>query len=139
MPRKLERQVRFFAAYPETGFVYGDAIMTVSPTTALRDSADAIPVNAAEPPPARGSTSSTLPRSIVTSTVAVRRDALDAVGHFDADLDAPRAEQDLWTRLASRYAVGHLPLPVAVVRAERSATQAYWPSIRRSQSLLHDT
>ena len=50
-----------------------------------------------------------------TSTVMIRKDALEQVGPFREDL-AINEELDLWLRLAQRYAIGYIPDALALYR-----------------------
>ncbi len=56
---------------------------------------------------------------VATSTVLVRKDALDAVGGFDERFRGPE-DYDLWLRLAARYTLVRLDLPLARYRGSTS-------------------
>jgi glycosyltransferase involved in cell wall biosynthesis len=135
MPRKLDRQVRYFAAHPNTGLLHGDAINSASPVAALLESRDTVPVDVldATPERARG-TNDGKTVAIARSTVAVRREALEAVGPFDVSLPAADFEQELYSRVAARFPVDHLAIPVAVIRSRVDTARS-----AGTRSLLQDT
>ena len=111
----------------------GDAITTVSPTAVLRDSTDAVPINAAEPPPAHATRQPLCPGRLWYPPLPFAgmrwmRSALS--------MKAGRG----WRRAGPVDATGVAGTRLVTcrcrslsVRAERSTTQAYWPSIRRSK------
>jgi len=136
MPRKLDRQLRYFRAHPGTGLVYGSALISDAPQHAVLVSPDAVPIDAAAAPPRRVTAADAGLRGIATSTVMVRRSALDAVGHFDASLDAVSSARDLWTRITARDPIGHLDVTLAVIRRGVAQVTAQQEADR---NLLNDT
>jgi glycosyltransferase involved in cell wall biosynthesis len=104
-PRKLEVQMRCLAAHPEVGLLATDL---------FADSRDCWPA-VGDPPPL-----DVLPLALddlvfrtcfAPSSVLVRRACLDAVGLFDPGLRCAE-DRDLWVRIAGRFPVALLPLPL---------------------------
>jgi glycosyltransferase involved in cell wall biosynthesis len=137
MPRKIQRQLHYFDTYPEAALLYGDALRSHSPAAALLDSADALPITAAASLEAPTHAAAP-PRIPALSTIAIRREALEATGAPAATGASSDVVQHLWSRLAGRFAVGCQPVPLVVVRAP-AAPRTSGPTERRARNLLHDT
>ena len=90
LPWRLERQFAVLAEAPDTGFVCGETIPFESE-----------PVSPTAGPPPRELTpvDFVAHNPVATSTVLVRRSALDTVGGFDERFRGPE-DYDLWLRLS---------------------------------------
>ena len=53
LPRKLERQVAYFARFPETGLLHTAALVSRAPTRTALETLDTLTPNTIGPPPAR--------------------------------------------------------------------------------------
>ena len=116
-PSKLQRQVAYLEQHRSAAAVHTSAIVSAMPTTAMRENADRLPLDVASRPPARifcdlfhGDV------AIDTATVLARLDALVDAGGFDADGEQHMEECGLWLRVAARFAIGHLEVPLVVHR-----------------------
>ena len=109
LPHKLEAQVAYFRAHPQTGLLH--AATTARP-------ADSTVLAAFDSHPRA-------PRhvfcdlfhtdyEIATLTVMVPRDVLDSVGLFDERREVHVEDWDLWLRIAAKYPIGYLSQPAAV-------------------------
>jgi glycosyltransferase involved in cell wall biosynthesis len=137
LPRKLERQVRYFEQFPETGLVHAAAMVSRSPVPAALASLDRAPIESANEPPAdvfcdlfHGAI------HIHTATVLMRRDILEEVGGFDEPREMDVEDWDLWLRVAARYAVGYLPMPLAVRRRRPSMSAEVEKAYRDQQMII---
>lgn len=131
-PDKLERQVALLASRPEVGMVVTEHVNVFdaghSPVT---DKQAAFAGDAV-----RGIF---LHSFIGTPTVMVRREVLETVGLFDESL--PCAEdENLWLRIALRYPIALLPLPLAYVRIRAASLsrdiEALGKAVHRHLDLL---
>jgi glycosyltransferase involved in cell wall biosynthesis len=107
--QKLERQMRWLAGRRELGLLASDTFsgsVTAWPSLDAERSLSPRPVSLEE---------LALFSRFATSTVVVRRDCLDAVGMFNADL-CPAEDRDLWVRIAARYPVAKLSSPLCWYR-----------------------
>jgi glycosyltransferase involved in cell wall biosynthesis len=109
-PRKLEVQTRCLAEHPEVGLLATDLFL---------DSRDCWP-DVGDPPRL-----DVLPLTLddvvfrtrfAPSSVLVRRRCLEEVGLFDPGLRCAE-DRDLWVRIAGRFPVAKLPLPLLWYRA----------------------
>ena len=117
LPRKLERQVAYFARFPETGLLHSAAIVSRTPTQAVLDTADTVPVEVLGAAPTNVFCDLFHARlEINTLTVMTRRDVLTELGGFDERRELHVEDWDLWLRIAARHPVGYLPTPLAVHR-----------------------
>lgn len=117
LPRKLERQVRYFMAHPETGLLHTAALVSAAPEPAVLESCDEVPLDTpADPPSAAFAPIFHGDVDVHTLTVMARRDVIDAVGRFDERRELHVEDWDLWLRIAARYPVGYLPIATAVHR-----------------------
>jgi glycosyltransferase involved in cell wall biosynthesis len=118
LPHKLEAQVAYFHAYPQTGLLH---------TAVAGPAAGAFAPLAYDtrPRPPRHVFCELFHTDyrIATLTVMVRRDVLDAVGLFDERREVHVEDWDLWLRVAARYPIGYLAQPAAV-RFSRGAMSA---------------
>jgi glycosyltransferase involved in cell wall biosynthesis len=129
-PRKIEQQVQYFKAFPAAGLVYGDATSVHDVRLTSRQQCALVPPM----PPGIANM-----RDIVTSSVMIRRELVDAIGRFDTSLPAEEAERDFLARGASRFPVGRINLPIVITRAD--AEPAFAPALATAahRNLLHDT
>ena len=137
MPRKLERQVAYFARFPETGLLHSGAIVSRTPTDTLLETLDTVPVDALGDPPSNVYCDlfhGVL--EIYTLTVMVRRDVLTAVGGFDERRELHVEDWDLWLRIAARHTVGYLPNALAVHRPGGSMSSQVEKTYRGQQIVI---
>src|SRR5205823_1900281 len=74
-----------------------------------------------------------------TPSVMTTRDVLRQVGGFDEDL-APHVETwELWLRIAARFSVGYLSMPLAVHRPGGSTTGAIEETHRSEEMAIEKT
>jgi len=109
LPHKLEAQVAYFHAYPQTGLLH-------TATTGRPGDASSVAVFDSHPRPPRHVFCELFHTDyvIATLTVMVRRDVLDSVGLFDERREVHVEDWDLWLRIAASYPVGYLAQPAAV-------------------------
>ena len=137
LPRKLERQVAYFARYPETGMLHSAAIVSRTPTQAVLDTVDAAPIDALGEPPANVFCDLFHTRlEINTLTVMARRDVVTELGGFDERRELHVEDWDLWLRIAARYTVGYLPHPLAVHRPGGSMSSEVEKTYRGQQMVI---
>ena len=121
LPHKLEAQVAYFHAYPQTGLLH-------TATTGRPGDASSVAVFDSHPRPPRHVFCELFHTDyvIATLTVMVRRDVLDSVGLFDERREVHVEDWDLWLRIAASYPVGYLAQPAAVrvLGGSMSAQQA---------------
>lgn len=107
-PRKLELQMRVFAARPELGLVatgqFSDEPATWAPAPD-------------GPPPVQGlSLVDVVTRSrFAPSSVVARRECFEVVGQFDTTLRSVE-DRDMWIRIADRFPLVVIPLPLTWYR-----------------------
>jgi hypothetical protein len=120
MPHKLERQVAYFHAFPETGLLHTDSIVSRTPVAAMREATERT-VDRQAPPPVRVF-GDLFHRAIDihTRTVMIPREMLAEVGGFNEEAESDIADWDLWLRIAASAPTGSLPVPLAVGRPRRS-------------------
>jgi glycosyltransferase involved in cell wall biosynthesis len=94
-PGFLESQLRYLRAHPDCDMVYADALLTGETLLAGRTFMDTTP--SVGPVTFRSLLAQRC--TVLTSSVVVRRDMVDAVGRFDASLRRGQ-DFDLWLRLA---------------------------------------
>jgi glycosyltransferase involved in cell wall biosynthesis len=140
MPRKLERQVAYFERYPETGLLHSAALVSRTPGRTLLETRDATPLDAPIDAPRhvfcelfQGSL------EINTLTAMTTRDVLAAVGGFDERRELHVEDWDLWLRIASRYAVGYLPEPLAIHRPGGVMSSAIEKTFRGQQTVINQS
>ena len=61
---------------------------------------------------------------IITSTVLLRRDALDRVGRFDESMNYAE-DYDLWLRIAKRYELAYVDCPLVRYRVHAASATAH--------------
>jgi len=112
LPKRLETQLRLARREPDVGMWCGG---TVAYGGARSDDEDRVPG-------ARKISIRDLAvrNPIATSSVLVKKDALEAVGGFDESFCGPE-DYDLWIRIAAKYPVKCVEAPVARYR-ERSGS-----------------
>jgi glycosyltransferase involved in cell wall biosynthesis len=117
LPRKLERQVAYFRAFPETGLLHSAALVSHSPTQTALETLDTLPPGEAGTPPSpifcelfHGEV------DINTLTVMAPRAVLLDCGGFDERRELHVEDWDLWLRIAAHHPVGYLSCPLAVHR-----------------------
>jgi glycosyltransferase involved in cell wall biosynthesis len=139
MPRKLERQVAYFAQFPTTGFVHSSALVTATPTATLRETVDSSPLDCEADPPVN--VLCDLFHGVVdidTATVMARRDVLDTVGGFDPHREMDADAWTLWLRIAARYPVGYMSVPLSVHRLRISPRRTL-ESYRLQERIIETT
>ena len=137
MPRKLERQVAYFARFPETGLLHSGTIVSSRPTETLLETLDTVPVDALGGPPSNVYCDlfhGVL--EIYTLTVMVRRDVLTELGGFDERRELHVEDWDLWLRIAARHPVGYLPSALAVHRPGGSMSSQVEETYRGQQIVI---
>jgi glycosyltransferase involved in cell wall biosynthesis len=132
LPRKIERQLKYFERYPEAGFLHGSVIASASPGLTLLDCPDETSLSAGLVPPSPPQHLARPPAGLRPSTVALRRDVLPDVPD---QLDSTDPVGDLYRRCATRVGIGRLDVPTAIVRSGAGGTR---PGHGRV-SLLQDT
>lgn len=137
LPRALDRIVRYFRTWPETGLLLGDTVAAHSPSARLLDLADRVPLESANAPAAAGFSGIGSPLRL--SALAVRRDVAVAMGPLDATLPPDIAWREWCAHLATQYPVGRVRAPLAAVRTVSSGVAAAPVAGARQRSLLHDT
>ena len=108
-PQKLELQMRYLLDHPEIGLLGADNWVDIErpwPSCGLRGELPA--------------TTMSLDRLVVRayfgpSSAVMRRGCLDAVGGFDTHLRSAE-DRDMWIRMAARYGVAKLDLPLVWYR-----------------------
>ena len=103
-PRKLEVQMQFLQGRPEVG------LLAVDVFTDGRTAWPAFEPFAAAPVTYTLEDMLFMPR-FAPSSVVIRRSCLDAVGLFDPALRCVE-DRDMWLRLAARFVLAKLPLPL---------------------------
>jgi glycosyltransferase involved in cell wall biosynthesis len=117
MPRKLERQVAYFARFPETGLLHSATLFGSRPTDTLTGARDATVLTAPEQPPASVYCALFHGELVIyTLTVMARRDVVTALGGFDERRELHVEDWDLWLRIAAHHPVGYLPHSLAIHR-----------------------
>ncbi len=140
LPRKLERQVAYFAQFPETGMLHAAALVSRNPSDAVLETLDEVPPDALGEPPANVFCDlfhGTL--EINTLTVMARRDVLTEVGGFDERRELHVEDWDLWLRIAARHAVGYLPNTLAVHRPGGSMSSQVEKTYRGQQLVIQQS
>ena len=119
LPRKLERQIAYFTEHPETGLLHTAALVSRAPTRTALEALDTPAREVINDPPARVYCDLFHSRlDINTLTVMARRDVLLECGGFNERRELHVEDWDLWLRIASRYPIGYIDLPLAVHRPE---------------------
>lgn len=137
LPRKLERQVRYFAEHPQAALLHGAALVSAMPTPALLESCDEIPLDTPAEPPARAFAAIFHGDvDVNTLTVMARREAIDMAGGFDERRELHVEDWDLWLRIAARYLVGYLPVPVAIRRPGGTMSSAVEKTYRGQELVI---
>jgi hypothetical protein len=136
LPRKLERQVAYFEQFPETGLSHTDAIVSSSPAAILADMPDAAPLGSIGGAPRFQFGVLFHETHINTLTVMVRRDVLADVGTFDERREVHVEDWDLWLRIAARYPIGYVPVPLAVRRPAGAMSSAIEKTFRGQQLVI---
>jgi glycosyltransferase involved in cell wall biosynthesis len=135
MPRKIERQLQYFAQHPDAAFLHGTVLRSARPALTLLDSPDTAVLSPGSTPPVCPGPA-VPPNELQLSTVALRRDVLEALDGLGAGLSDDDPVADLHRRCAALCAVGRIDAPPAV---KRLSTLADDSEDRSPVSLLHDT
>ena len=116
LPGRLQTQLRLTSQHPEVSVWCGQALRR-SRAAARHSSAGSVPGEDAPAPSMRlVSLEEFLEHNVVaTSTVLVKRDALETVGGYDEQFRGPE-DYDLWMRMAARLAIAFVDVPFAVYR-----------------------
>src|SRR5262245_12147356 len=136
LPRKLERQVAYFSQYPTTGLLHTATIVSRSPLTTILNTADAAPIDRIGDPPSMRFDTIFHDRDINTLTAMVPRDVLAEVGGFDERREIHVEDWDLWLRIAARYPIGYLPLPLAIRRPGGVMSRSFERTFRGQELVI---
>ncbi len=140
LPSKLTRQVAYFRAFPQTGLLHTAAYVSRSPYPSVLDTEDRVPEDAPVDPPFQAFDELFHGElEINTLTVMAPRDVLTAVGGFDDRRELHVEDWDLWLRIAARYPVGYLPIPLAVHRPGGSMSSAVEKTYRGQELVIEKT
>ncbi len=125
LPGKLERQIAYFARFPQTGLLHTAALVSPAPTHAALEAIDAAPGDEVDAPPrlAYGDLFHGW-LDISTLTVMAPRDVLLASSGFDERRELHVEDWDLWLRVAARFPVGFIAAPLAIHRPGGSMSSA---------------
>ena len=140
LPAKLERQIAYFARFPQTGLLHTGAVVSAAPTHAALDAIGAIGT-------APGDDADTPPRlaygdlfhgwlAISTLTVMAPRDVLLACNGFDEQRELHVEDWDLWLRVAARFPVGFIAAQLAIHRPGGSMSSAVEKTYRGQQLVI---
>lgn len=121
-PDKLERQVALLASRPDVGMAISEHVNVLADTSAFVTSKISTLTDDAV-------RSIFLHSFIGTPTVMLRRSVLEVVGLFDESLVCAE-DENLWLRVALRYPIALLPLPLTYVRIRND-------SLSRNTELLN--
>jgi glycosyltransferase involved in cell wall biosynthesis len=123
MPEKLTRQLACLRAHPEAALVH-TPVFELDDTTGARE----LRIEPLEEFHGECYERLFLGNHITLSTVLVRRTCFEAVGGFDETIRTASVEDyDLWLRLARRFPLAHLDVPLVVYRrhAANASRQAW--------------
>ena len=140
LPRKLERQVAYFARFPETGLLHSAALVSRTPSDAVLETLDEVPLDALGAPPSNAFCElfhGAL--EINTLTVMARRDVLMELGGFDERRELHVEDWELWLRIAARHPVGYLPNTLAVHRPGGSMSSQVEKTYRGQQMVIEQS
>jgi len=139
LPRKLERQIAYFAEHPDTGLLHTAAMVSRAPTRTALEALDTPSREAINEPPARVYCDLFHSRlDINTLTVMARRDVLLECGGFNERRELHVEDWDLWLRIASRYPIGYIDLPLAVHRPGGGMSSAVEKTFRGQQIVISE-
>ena len=136
LPSKLERQLAYFEAYPTTGLLHTDALVSRAPLSVMFDRAED-PGGEMTPPANEYCALFHCDRSVKTLTVMAPRDVVIEVGGFDTRRECHVEDWDLWLRIAAKHPVGYLPATLAVHRPDGGMSNNVEKTFR-GQSLVID-
>jgi glycosyltransferase involved in cell wall biosynthesis len=137
LPLKLERQLAYFARYPETGLLHTATLVSPAPThTALAALAKPASDDAGAPPRRVYADLFHGRFDISTLTVMAPREVLLACGGFDERRELHVEDWDLWLRVAARFPIGFLDIPLAVHRPGGSMSSAVEKTYRGQQMVI---
>jgi glycosyltransferase involved in cell wall biosynthesis len=128
LPAKLERQIAYFARFPQTGLLHTGAVVSSAPTHAALDAIGAAPGDDADTPPrlAYGDLFHGW-LDISTLTVMAPRDVL---------LELHVEDWDLWLRVAARFPLGFIAAQLAIHRPGGSMSSAVEKTYRGQQLVI---
>ena len=107
---------RYFERYPDTGLLHHAIVSDVPESIILELSDDRAVGDGAERPRRAFAEIFHADIDVAALTAMVRRDVLDSVGIFDERRELYVEDWDLWLRIAARYPVGFISLPLAIHR-----------------------
>jgi glycosyltransferase involved in cell wall biosynthesis len=137
LPRKLERQVAYFARFPETGLLHTAALVSHAPTRTVLETPDRLPPDAIGQAPGRVYCDLFHGRlNVNTLTVMAPLEVLRECGGFDEQRTLHVEDWGLWLRIAARYPVGYLSAPLAVRRLRGSMSRAVEDTYRGHQMVI---
>jgi len=108
-PRKWELQLQTFARQPELGLIGTKAFPWPDAVFASIDRADSANLTRVD------WHDLVVKNRLTTSSIVVRREALDRSGKFDTTLQGPE-DRDLWLRIAATTRIANLDLPLTGYR-----------------------
>ena len=130
LSRKLAEQVHLLDESPQLGLLYSGAyLMECGRITGIWK------------PKHRGDVLRLLIYwdNIITSTssVVVRRECLDQVGHFDENISSVE-DWDMWLRIAVHYSFDYIPEPLIIYRMHENNTCRSFDKVERGTFALFD-
>jgi glycosyltransferase involved in cell wall biosynthesis len=117
LPTKLERQVAYFDAFPETGLLHTDALVSHAPLVHMFEPGEE-EISTLVPPTNDFCALFHCDRFVKTLTVMIPRHVALALGGFDERRELHVEDWDFWLRIAARHPVGYLPATLAIHRPD---------------------
>jgi glycosyltransferase involved in cell wall biosynthesis len=137
LPRKLEHQIAYFARFPDTGLLHTATLVSREPTLAAIEALGARHAERAGDPPRRMFGDLFHGRfDVRTLTVMAPREVLLDCGGFDERREIHVEDWDLWLRVAARFPVGFLDIPLAVHRPGGAMSSAVEKTYRGQQVVI---
>jgi hypothetical protein len=116
LPRKLEWQVAYFTEFATAGLLHTPVFVTDRPSAARRPGRDSAPNCALRAPANRFYEIFHGHKSVISSSVMLKRSVLADLGDVDEQTSPHAQDWELWLRVAAKYPVGYLPVPLAIRR-----------------------
>jgi len=130
LPKKVELSVEFLEKHPDFGFVHSAAHFI--------DENDLILRTFSHPKSYRmgWSAREILYRDFIcNSTVVVRKSCFEKVGLFDETIFTP-GDWDMWLRLAEKYKVGYVNIPLVLYRVSGSYILSHIEQMKKEELLV---